>query len=77
MLKKRHLIGFVKNRIEETWRGYMYAFTLLVGSLLQTLVTNQYNKFVFVIGLQMKTSIISTIYRKVFTCQASTFSFLT
>lgn len=46
------------------WKGYLYAFLLLLTAIIQTLVLSQYFHRMFVVGLRMRTALIAAIYRK-------------
>uniref|UniRef100_A0A0P4Y794 ABC-type glutathione-S-conjugate transporter n=1 Tax=Daphnia magna TaxID=35525 RepID=A0A0P4Y794_9CRUS len=58
------LIGFVEDLTQESWKGYLYAIILTLTAMLQTLILGQYFQRMFVVGLQIRTSIVSSIYRK-------------
>ncbi|XP_059352167.1 multidrug resistance-associated protein 1-like isoform X3 [Daphnia carinata] len=58
------LIGFVEDTSQESWKGYLYAVILTLTAMLQTLILGQYFQRMFVIGMQIRTSIVSSIYRK-------------
>ncbi|RZF36743.1 hypothetical protein LSTR_LSTR005056 [Laodelphax striatellus] len=57
------LIGFVEGK-ESVWRGYMYAGLLLLTAMLQTFLLSQYFNCMFLVGLRIRTALISAIYRK-------------
>nr|CAH7765033.1 unnamed protein product [Callosobruchus chinensis] len=57
------LILFVQEK-QETWKGYFYAVLLLATAMLQTLLLSQYFNRMFIIGMRIRTALISTIYRK-------------
>ncbi|XP_014250122.1 multidrug resistance-associated protein 1 isoform X2 [Cimex lectularius] len=57
------LITFVEVD-EPQWRGYLYATALLLTATLQTLLLSQYFKKMMLIGLRIRTALISAIYRK-------------
>ncbi|XP_039283752.1 multidrug resistance-associated protein 1 isoform X2 [Nilaparvata lugens] len=57
------LIGFVEGS-ESVWRGYMYAGLLLLTAMLQTFLLSQYFNCMFLVGLRIRTALISAIYRK-------------
>lgn len=59
------LIGFVEDTTQESWKGYLYAIILTLTAMLQTVILGQYFQRMFVIGMQIRTSIVSSIYRKV------------
>ena len=49
---------------EEQWKGYLYAFTILAVTMFQTVLLSQYFERMFLIGMNLRTSLISAIYRK-------------
>lgn len=49
---------------EPLWRGILYAVMLFVVASVQTLFLAQYFQRMFVVGLRIRTSLISAIYRK-------------
>ncbi|XP_074036470.1 multidrug resistance-associated protein 1-like [Leptinotarsa decemlineata] len=57
------LISYVKDG-QETWKGYFYAGLLFLTATLQTLLTGQYFNKMYVIGMRIRTVLVSTIYRK-------------
>ncbi|KAK9886053.1 hypothetical protein WA026_014836 [Henosepilachna vigintioctopunctata] len=59
----RWLINFV-NEDEEMWKGFLYAFLLYAAASVQTLFLSQYFYRMFIIGVQVRTALISAIYRK-------------
>lgn len=59
------LIGFVEDTTQESWKGYLYAAILTITAMIQTLILGQYFQRMFIIGMQIRTSIVSSIYRKV------------
>lgn len=60
------LISFVEDPTVESWKGYLYAIVLTVTAVVQTLFLSQYFQRMFVVGLQIRTAVVSAIYRKVF-----------
>ena len=60
----RLLITFVADPRQEEWKGYLYALVLTVTAMLQTVLLSQYNQRMFTIGMQIRTSITATIFRK-------------
>ncbi|XP_046653460.1 multidrug resistance-associated protein 1-like isoform X4 [Daphnia pulicaria] len=58
------LIGFVEDTTQESWKGYLYAAILTITAMTQTLILGQYFQRMFIIGMQIRTSIVSSIYRK-------------
>ena len=58
------LIAFVQNLDEPYWHGIVYAFILLSVSILQSVVLHQYFQRGFVLGMNIRTALVSIIYRK-------------
>lgn len=61
------LIEFIedKNDSEETWRGYVYAASMFVSAILQSLVLQQYFHIMFTLGMRVRSSVIGLLYEKV------------
>ncbi|XP_012937343.1 multidrug resistance-associated protein 1 isoform X1 [Aplysia californica] len=57
------LIQFVSSE-EYTWRGYFYASLLLFIALVQSILLHQYFHATFLLGMRLRSTIISVIYRK-------------
>ncbi|XP_018335871.1 multidrug resistance-associated protein 1-like isoform X2 [Agrilus planipennis] len=57
------LLSFVKKE-EERWKGYFYACLLLFASTIQTLIFAQGLNKMFIVGMRIRTALISSIYRK-------------
>lgn len=57
------VISFVQQQ-EQQWKGYLYAILLFTTSMIQTLVLAQYFNKMFVIGMRVRTALVSMIYRK-------------
>lgn len=49
---------------EEEWKGYFYAVMILLVTMFQTVLLSQYFERMFIIGMNLRTSLISAIYRK-------------
>ena len=49
---------------EPTWRGYLYIVALVVVTIVNTIINAQALFMQYGIGLRIKTSLISAIYRK-------------
>ena len=60
----RLLIKFVKSG-EYTWRGYFFSALLLVVALTQSLLLHQYFHETFLMGMRLRSTIISIVYKKV------------
>lgn len=46
------------------WKGLVYAFLLFIVASIQTLILAQYFQRMFVVGLRIRTALISAVYRK-------------
>ncbi|XP_031350249.1 multidrug resistance-associated protein 1 isoform X4 [Photinus pyralis] len=57
------LIAFVEGG-EPQWRGFLYVGLLFLTACVQTLVLAQYFHRMFVVGIRVRTALISAIYRK-------------
>ncbi|KAI2474232.1 hypothetical protein C4B38_000299, partial [Diabrotica virgifera virgifera] len=49
---------------QEMWKGYLYAVLLFITATIQTLFLAQYFNRMFVVGMRIRTVLVSTIYRK-------------
>ncbi|XP_063585006.1 multidrug resistance-associated protein 1-like isoform X1 [Penaeus indicus] len=49
---------------EPVWRGYFYACLMLICAQLQSFLLAQYFMKMFIVGLQIRTGVISAVYRK-------------
>lgn len=49
---------------EEEWKGYFYASLLFITATIQTIVLSQYFNRMFIVGMRIRTALISAIYRK-------------
>nr|XP_045608210.1 multidrug resistance-associated protein 1-like isoform X2 [Procambarus clarkii] len=59
------LIKFSESEEDEPmWHGYMYAILMLVCAQLQSLMLGQYFMRMMLVGLRIRTGVISAIYRK-------------
>ncbi|CAH0555481.1 unnamed protein product [Brassicogethes aeneus] len=57
------LIVYVKENQEE-WKGYFYAALLFGTATIQTLFLSQYFNRMFIVGMRIRTALVSTIYKK-------------
>ena len=55
----------MKDDNEPEWKGYFYAVLLFVSAIVQSLVLQHYFHRCFVVGMNLRTSIISIVYNKV------------
>lgn len=46
------------------WKGYLYAVMLLSVTMFQTVLNSQYTERMYLLGMHIRTSLISVIYRK-------------
>ncbi|XP_042886660.1 multidrug resistance-associated protein 1-like isoform X6 [Penaeus japonicus] len=62
------LITYIESDKEEesepVWRGYFYAFLMLICAQVQSFLLAQYFMKMFIVGLQIRTGVISAVYRK-------------
>lgn len=58
------VLGYIKNESDYQWKGFLFAILMLVASVFQTLVLSQYFRRMFIVGLRIRTALISAIYRK-------------
>jgi len=54
----------VEDPEEQSWKGYFYVGILMITSIVQTVFLGQYFHQVFMIGMRIRTSMTSAIYRK-------------
>ena len=63
------MIAYVESYAEGTgehdsvWKGYFYGAVLLVATCLQSIILSQYFERMFVVGMNLRTAMISVIYR--------------
>ena len=50
---------------EGTWKGYLYAVALLVSTASATVLTAKSSYLAYNVGMDLKTTVTSAIYRKV------------
>ena len=65
LLLCRAIIAFVGDKNEYLWHGYFYAIAMFVVATVQTLFLSQYFHVMFRTGLQIRTALVSVIYKKV------------
>ena len=62
------MIDFVESRAmgnkEQYWKGYLYGFLLLAATIFQSIMLGQYFERMYIVAMNVRTSMISTIYRK-------------
>ena len=58
----RRIISFSESD-EPMWRGVLYAASLLLFAFVQTILLSQYFTRMYLVGMWIKASLISSIYR--------------
>jgi ATP-binding cassette subfamily C (CFTR/MRP) protein 1 len=58
-----YLITFI-NSDEPTWRGLFYASLLFLSAFVDSMLSNQYEFGVSCLGMKVKSSLVSTVYKK-------------
>jgi ATP-binding cassette subfamily C (CFTR/MRP) protein 1 len=58
-------------RKEETWKGYFYGALLFSAITVQSLMVNKYFDQMFLLGLKVRTALISVVYRKALNISAA------
>ncbi|XP_018568578.1 multidrug resistance-associated protein 1 isoform X9 [Anoplophora glabripennis] len=58
-----YIITYVRKGQYE-WRGYFFTALLFITATIQTLLLAQYFNRMFIVGMRIRTALISTIYRK-------------
>ena len=66
-ISSRMLIEYIegKNDSSGVWEGYVYAGSMLVAAVLQSIVLHQYFHTMFTLGMRMRSAIIGLVYEKV------------
>ena len=62
---KRLLINFTEDESVPDWKGYVYAGLLFVTAVVQSLLLHQYFHRGFIVGMRIRTAVVSAIYNKV------------
>uniref|UniRef100_A0A9J7XB22 ABC-type glutathione-S-conjugate transporter n=1 Tax=Cyprinus carpio carpio TaxID=630221 RepID=A0A9J7XB22_CYPCA len=58
------LLGFVRDEDAPLWKGYVFAFLMVLLSCLQSLFNHQYMYRCFTVGMRVKTAVMGLVYRK-------------
>ncbi|XP_041804130.1 multidrug resistance-associated protein 1-like [Chelmon rostratus] len=58
------LLGFMRDKNAEMWKGFLFASLLFLLSCLQSLLHHHYMFHCFTVGMRLKTAIIGLVYRK-------------
>lgn len=59
----RYIITYVREGQHE-WKGYFFTALLFITATVQTLLLAQYFNRMFIVGMRIRTALVSTIYRK-------------
>ncbi|XP_027240278.1 canalicular multispecific organic anion transporter 1 [Cricetulus griseus] len=60
----KFLIAFVSNPDTYTWLGYVSAILIFVVTLIQSFCLQYYFQFCFVLGMTVRTTVLSSVYKK-------------
>ncbi|XP_021375006.1 multidrug resistance-associated protein 1-like [Mizuhopecten yessoensis] len=60
----KQLIMFTRNKSEYQWRGYVYAVMMFVVAVVQSFILHQYFHGCQLLGMKLRTAIITVVYRK-------------
>ncbi|XP_073333856.1 multidrug resistance-associated protein 1-like [Pagrus major] len=58
------LLGFMRDKNAEMWKGFLFATLLFLLSCLQSLLHHHYMFHCFTVGMRLKTAIMGLVYRK-------------
>lgn len=58
------LVGFIEDKSENIQLGYLYAFGLFSTTLISAFCTSHFNFYMSIVGLKIRTALVTTIYRK-------------
>ncbi|XP_074510409.1 multidrug resistance-associated protein 1-like isoform X1 [Sebastes fasciatus] len=58
------LLGFMRDKDAEMWKGFLFASLLFLLSCLQSLLHHQYMFHCFTVGMRLKTAVMGLVYRK-------------
>ena len=62
----RLIITFVGSHSpEDDWQGYLYAVVIFVVAVIQSICLHQYFIRVMVVGMRLRTAVMSIVYKKV------------
>lgn len=61
------LISFASDRGVYVWTGYLYSILFFVVALLQSFCLQSYFKLCFLLGMQVRTSVMASVYKKALT----------
>uniref|UniRef100_A0A8P4KGC8 ABC-type glutathione-S-conjugate transporter n=1 Tax=Dicentrarchus labrax TaxID=13489 RepID=A0A8P4KGC8_DICLA len=58
------LLGFMRDKNAEMWKGFLFASLLFLLSCLQSVLHHQYMFHCFTVGMRLKTAVMGLVYRK-------------
>ncbi|OQR75813.1 multidrug resistance protein-like [Tropilaelaps mercedesae] len=58
------MIGFIEESTMELWKGTVFAALMFIAASLQSIVLSVYFHRMYVVGMRMRTALISAVYRK-------------
>nr|XP_046230695.1 multidrug resistance-associated protein 1-like isoform X2 [Scatophagus argus] len=58
------LLGFMRDKNAEMWKGFLFASLLFLLSCLQSLLYHHYMFHCFSVGMRLKTAVMGLVYRK-------------
>ncbi|KAI0230542.1 Multidrug resistance-associated protein 1 [Lamellibrachia satsuma] len=58
------LIGFIADKTQHQWKGFLYVALLFIIALIQSMILHQYFHICFCVGMRVRTAIIAAVYRK-------------
>uniref|UniRef100_A0A673UDD6 Multidrug resistance-associated protein 1 n=1 Tax=Suricata suricatta TaxID=37032 RepID=A0A673UDD6_SURSU len=61
------LISFANNRDSYVWTGYLYAVLFFVVALIQSLCLQNYFQLCFILGINVRSTIMASVYKKALT----------
>uniref|UniRef100_A0AAQ5XYZ7 ABC-type glutathione-S-conjugate transporter n=1 Tax=Amphiprion ocellaris TaxID=80972 RepID=A0AAQ5XYZ7_AMPOC len=59
------LLGFMRDKDAEMWKGLLFASLLFILSCLQSVLHHQFMFHCFTVGMRLKTAVMGLVYRKV------------
>uniref|UniRef100_A0A668AQY3 ABC-type glutathione-S-conjugate transporter n=1 Tax=Myripristis murdjan TaxID=586833 RepID=A0A668AQY3_9TELE len=58
------LLGFMRDKDADLWKGYFYALLMFLLASLQSLFNHQYMYCCFTVGMRVKSAVMGLVYRK-------------
>jgi hypothetical protein len=59
------LVDYTVSDKVEKWKGYLYAILLFASTVLNTVFVQQLYQISYTVGLRVKASVVSMVYKKV------------